>query len=91
MCAKIQSKLAETLLPVDHFALQSFLLNATDTLTTRAGRKALGGSALSQVFGQVGNVTPDVHDVQLLKDFADALEQLHDSGVVMAYHGMFAC
>ena len=59
------------------------------------GRKALGGSALAQVFGQVGNVAPDVHDTQLLKDFADALEQLHESGIVMAYHdrsdgGLFA-
>lgn len=50
----------------------------------------MGGSALSQVFGQVGNVAPDVHEVQLLKDFADALEQLHDSGIVMAYHGKLA-
>ena len=50
------------------------------------GRKALGGSALAQVFNQVGNVAPDVHDVQLLKDYYDALEQLHDSGIVMAYH-----
>lgn len=56
----------------------------------RSGRKALGGSALSQVFSQVGNVAPDVHEVQLLKDFADALEQLHDSGIVMAYHGKLA-
>ena len=57
----------------------------------RAGRKALGGSALAQVFGQVGNVAPDVHDVQLLKGFADALERLHDSSIVMAYHGRFVC
>lgn len=50
------------------------------------GRKALGGSAVAQVFGQVGNTAPDVHDVQILKDYYDALEQLHDSGIVMAYH-----
>ena len=50
------------------------------------GRKAMGGSALAQVFGQVGNVAPDVHDVQVLKDFYDALEQLHESGIVLAYH-----
>ena len=50
------------------------------------GRKALGGSALAQVFGQIGNTAPDVHDVQLLKDYYDALEQLHESGIVMAYH-----
>ncbi|KAL8822895.1 MAG: hypothetical protein Q9191_006377, partial [Dirinaria sp. TL-2023a] len=51
-----------------------------------AGRKALGGSALAQVFGQVGDTAPDVRDIQLLKDYYDALEQLHDSGIVLAYH-----
>ena len=50
------------------------------------GRKALGGSALAQVFGQVGNECPDVHDAYLLKDFFDATQQLQESGVVLAYH-----
>lgn len=50
------------------------------------GRQALGGSALAQVFGQVGSVAPDVHDVEIMKDYYDALEQLHDSGIVMAHH-----
>lgn len=50
------------------------------------GHKALGGSALAQVFGQVGNEAPDVRNVQLLKDYFDAIEQLHESGVVLAYH-----
>ena len=50
------------------------------------GRKALGGSALAQVFGKVGDVAPDVHDTEVLKDFYDAVEQLHDSGIVLAYH-----
>ncbi|KAK3057626.1 phosphoribosylformylglycinamidine synthase [Extremus antarcticus] len=50
------------------------------------GRKALGGSALAQVFGQVGNVAPDVHDVDFIKDFYHAVEQLHESDIVLAYH-----
>lgn len=50
------------------------------------GRKALGGSALSQVFGQVGNQCPNVHDAQLLKDFFDATQQLQECGIVLAYH-----
>ena len=59
------------------------------------GRKALGGSALAQVFGQVGNEAPDVRDVLLLKDFFDALGQLQEAGIVLAYHdrsdgGLFA-
>ena len=50
------------------------------------GRKALGGSALAQVFNQVGDVAPVVHDVQILIDFFDAMEQLRDAGIVLAYH-----
>ncbi|KAK8025343.1 phosphoribosylformylglycinamidine synthase [Apiospora arundinis] len=50
------------------------------------GRKALGGSALAQSFGQVGNESPDVRDVELLRDYFDAVAQLHESGVVLAYH-----
>ena len=50
------------------------------------GRKALGGSALAQVFGQVGNEAPDVHDVLLIKDYFDAIQQLHEAGIVLAYH-----
>ena len=50
------------------------------------GQKALGGSALAQVFGEVGNKASDLRDVRLMKDFFDAVEQLQDSGVVLAYH-----
>ena len=50
------------------------------------GHRALGGSALAQCFGQIGNVAPDVRNVQLLKDYFDAMEQLHEEGVVLAYH-----
>ncbi|KAK7921642.1 phosphoribosylformylglycinamidine synthase [Apiospora marii] len=50
------------------------------------GRKALGGSALAQSFGQVGNESPDVRDVELLRDYFDAIAQLHESGIVLAYH-----
>ena len=50
------------------------------------GYKALGGSALAQVFGQVGDKAPDVRSVNLLKDFFDAREQLQEAGIVLAYH-----
>ena len=50
------------------------------------GHKSMGGSALAQVFSQVGNDAPDVRDVQLLKDYFDAIEQLHEAGFVLAYH-----
>ena len=47
-------------------------------------RKALGGSALAQVFNQIGNTVPDVHEAQNLKDFFDAINQLRDT--ILAYH-----
>ncbi|PSK36577.1 Phosphoribosylformylglycinamidine synthase [Elsinoe australis] len=51
-----------------------------------AGKTALGGSALAQAFGQVGDEAPDLRDVELFKDYYDAVEQLHESGCVLAYH-----
>ena len=50
------------------------------------GSKAMGGSALAQSLGAVGHEAPDVRDVDLLKDYFDALAQLHESGIVLAYH-----
>lgn len=50
------------------------------------GHKALGGSALAQVFGQLGDEAPDVRDVNLISDYYDAITQLHQSGIVLAYH-----
>lgn len=50
------------------------------------GRQALGGSALAQSFGQLGNEAPDVRDSSLLIDYYDAIIQLHQSNVVLAYH-----
>lgn len=50
------------------------------------GAKALGGSAIAQVFGQIGDEAPDVRNVPLLKDLFDALQQLQEAGIVLAYH-----
>ena len=50
------------------------------------GHKAVGGSALAQTFKQIGNDSPDVRNNQLLKDYFDAIDQLHESGCVLAYH-----
>ena len=50
------------------------------------GKRAMGGSCLAQCFKQVGDSTPDVRSVQLLKDYFDAMEQLHEERVVLAYH-----
>ena len=60
-----------------------------------AGRNRLGGSALAQVHGELGDVPPDLDDPQRLKSFALALTELKDAGLVLAYHdrsdgGLFA-
>jgi phosphoribosylformylglycinamidine synthase len=51
-----------------------------------SGKSRMGGSALAQVFGHVGNEAPDVEDALMIKDYFDAVEQLHESGIVLAYH-----
>ncbi|KAI5799282.1 CobB/CobQ-like glutamine amidotransferase domain-containing protein [Peziza echinospora] len=50
------------------------------------GHQALGGSAIAQVFGQVGNEAPTVRDVDALKGFFDALSVLRREKHVLAYH-----
>ncbi|KOS20116.1 putative phosphoribosylformylglycinamidine synthase [Escovopsis weberi] len=50
------------------------------------GRRALGGSALAQSLGAIGHEAPDMKNFDLITDYFDALSQLHDSGVVLAYH-----
>jgi phosphoribosylformylglycinamidine synthase len=50
------------------------------------GKKAMGGSALAQCFGQTGQQVPDIRDVDFFRDYFDAIEQLHASGIVLAYH-----
>lgn len=49
--------------------------------------KALGGSALAQVYKQVGDTAPNVHDASALKSFLNAIVKLHqEDGLVLAYH-----
>lgn len=50
------------------------------------GHKSMGGSILAQAFKQIGDDCPDIRDVQLLKDFFDATEKLHQQDLVLAYH-----
>lgn len=50
------------------------------------GRKAMGGSAVAQVFGQVGNEAPDVRDVDAIKSFFAFCSEARSLGFVRAYH-----
>ena len=59
------------------------------------GRNRLGGSALAQVYGQLGNVAPDLDDAAGLAGFFATMQTLHAQGMVRAYHdrsdgGLFA-
>lgn len=49
-------------------------------------KKSLGGSALAQVYKQVGNSCPTVHDSQILKGFLNAVIELHKDSEILAYH-----
>jgi len=46
----------------------------------------LGGSALAQVYGQVGNESPDVEDPQMLKRAFHAIQELISEGLILAGH-----
>ncbi len=46
----------------------------------------LGGSALAQVYGQVGNESPDVDDPEMLKRAFDAIQTLMSENLILAGH-----
>jgi phosphoribosylformylglycinamidine synthase len=74
-------------------------LDRGDTLLLLAdlgnGRNRLGGSALAQVYGQLGDSAPDLDDPAVFKGFFDVVQALHAQGKLIAYHdrsdgGLFA-
>jgi phosphoribosylformylglycinamidine synthase len=61
-----------------------------------AGKNRLGGSALAQVYGQLGSDVPDLDDPARLRSFYAGLAALRSDELVLAYHdrsdgGLFAC
>ncbi|WP_027859500.1 phosphoribosylformylglycinamidine synthase [Marinobacterium jannaschii] len=59
------------------------------------GNNRLGLSALAQVFSQVGQEVPDVDQPELLVAFFQAMQELNEQGLLLAYHdrsdgGLFA-
>jgi phosphoribosylformylglycinamidine synthase len=59
------------------------------------GRNRLGGSALAQVYGELGDVSPDLDDPQRLLNLTAALSELRAANLLLAYHdrsdgGLFA-
>jgi phosphoribosylformylglycinamidine synthase len=59
------------------------------------GKNRLGGSALAQVYNQIGSETPDLDQPDDLKIFFRAIQILNETGTILAYHdrsdgGLFA-
>ncbi len=50
------------------------------------GRSRIGGSALAQCYGQVGDESPDVDDVEVLKNGFLAIQEFIDKGLILAGH-----
>jgi phosphoribosylformylglycinamidine synthase len=50
------------------------------------GKNRLGGSALAQVYGQLGAAPPDLDDPALLKGFFAAIQTLAAEKLIAAYH-----
>ncbi len=50
------------------------------------GRNRLAGSALAQVYGQVGHHPPDLDDPRALRAFFAAVQELSAGGRLLAYH-----
>ncbi len=59
------------------------------------GQNRLGGSALAQVYDQVGDRAPDLDDPQLMRAFFACIQDMNRHRLVLAYHdrsdgGLFA-
>jgi phosphoribosylformylglycinamidine synthase len=69
----------------------------TDLILIDLGKGAnrMAGSALAQVYGQVGHHSPDLDDPQSFIAFFDVVQRLNEQGLLLAYHdrsdgGLFA-
>ncbi len=50
------------------------------------GKNRMGGSALTQVYAQLGDVCPDVDDASQLRRLILAIQALNAAGLLLAYH-----
>jgi len=60
----------------------------TDLILIDLGKQAnrLGGSALAQVYKQVGHHAPDLDDPLAIQHFFEAIQALNEAGALLAYH-----
>ena len=50
------------------------------------GENRLGGSALAQVYKQLGHHGPDLDDPEMVQRFFATVQELNDDGLLLAYH-----
>ena len=50
------------------------------------GKNRLGGSAYTQVYNKIGDISPDLDNTQDLKDFFKLIQSLNQQGKILAYH-----
>ncbi|MFK8013154.1 MAG: phosphoribosylformylglycinamidine synthase [Marinicellaceae bacterium] len=50
------------------------------------GQKRLGGSSLLQVYQQLGNVSPDLESVDIIKSFWEMMQNSISNDLISAYH-----
>ncbi len=77
-CADVRKTLTPQLTP----DLNSSLL----LIDLGQGKNRMGGSALAQVYKQVGNTAPDVDDANVLRSFFKVIQSLNGEGKLLAYH-----
>ena len=51
-----------------------------------AGRNRLGGSCLAQAYQRSGGDAPDIDDAEALQRFFEAIQELNERGMLLAYH-----
>lgn len=49
-------------------------------------KNRLGGSALAQVYGETGDISPDINNSSKLKSLFDAVQELNKKSLIKAYH-----
>jgi phosphoribosylformylglycinamidine synthase len=85
----------DTLTPQIHSNVEGEKAGDLILIDLGKGANRLGGSALAQVYKQLGHHAPDVDDAEALKAFFAAIQELNHRGLLLAYHdrsdgGLFA-
>lgn len=62
------------------------LVSKISVIDLGRGKCRLGGSSLAQAFGQIGNESPDIDDVDLLRRAWNAVQEMVSRGIISAYH-----